>query len=176
MEFTTTDAYGRHGAGSGFVAVNVGSLVIGGKLVAVTAETKWPDEALPETAGVISRAVHTKTTPDVDTSYNAPTELVFKWAAPSLLPDAPGTIDATLTLDVGQPNAYKGLIEKVDVLAEIPYVIKTMVNYVAGTKPYIYQWFNPVTLHVNLPSGLIPDKSGEVEIAGTLYNEATFIS
>jgi hypothetical protein len=37
----------------------------------------------------------------------------------------------------------------VDVLAEIPYVIKTMVNYVAGTKPYIYQVigdvaFNPI--------------------------------
>jgi hypothetical protein len=35
--------------------------------------------------------------------------------------------------------APKGLIEKVDVLAEIPYVIKSVVNYVAGTKPYIYQ-------------------------------------
>ena len=35
------------------------------------------------------------------------------------------------------------MIEKVDVLAEIPYVIKTMVNYVAGTKPYIYQVTQP---------------------------------
>lgn len=139
MEFTTTDAYGRKGAGSGFVTVNVGSLVLGGKLAAVTAETKWPDEEQAESAGVMSRAVHSKKAHDSDTSYDAPTELVFRWAAPSIVPGAAGPLDATLTLDVGTPDAYKGLIEKVDVLAEIPYVIKTMVNYVAGTKPYIYQ-------------------------------------
>ncbi|KZT00804.1 oxidative stress survival Svf1-like protein [Laetiporus sulphureus 93-53] len=176
MEFTTTDSYGRHGSGSGFVAVNVGSLVLGGKLVAITAETKWPDEALPDSEGVISRAVHTKLAHDPDTSYDAPMELVFRWAGPSLLPEAPGALDATLTVDVGPPSSYKGLIEKVDVLAEIPYVIKTMVNYVAGTKPYIYQWFNPAKLNVQVPSGLLPDVSGTVEINGTLYNEATFIS
>jgi len=39
MEFTTTNAYGRKGAGSGYVSVNVGGLVIGGKLATVTAET-----------------------------------------------------------------------------------------------------------------------------------------
>ena len=139
MDFTTTEAYGRKGAGSGSVTVNVGSLVLGGKLAAVTAETKWPDEEPAANAGVISRAIHSKTAHDPDTGYNAPTEIVFRWAAPSIVPDAPGPIDATLTMDIGQPNAYKGLIEKVDVLAEIPYVIKTMVNYVAGTKPYIYQ-------------------------------------
>ena len=48
-------------------------------------------------------------------------------------------VDATTQVELGPPNASKGLIEKVDVLAEIPYVIKTMVNYVAGTKPHIYQ-------------------------------------
>ena len=139
MEFTTIDTYGRKGAGSGFVTVNVGGLVLGGKLAAVTAETKWPGEAQAADAPVVSRATHSKTEHDPDTGYNAPTELVFRWAAPSLLADAPGIVDGTITLNVGSPSAYKGLIEKVDVLAEIPYVIKTMVNYVAGTKPYIYQ-------------------------------------
>ena len=139
MEFTTTDSHGRKGAGSGFVTVNVGGLVLGGKLATVTAETKWPDEEYAQGAAVVSRATHTKKAHDPDTGYDAPTELEFRWAAPSILPDAPGPIDATITLDVGAPSAYKGLIEKVDVLAEIPYVIKTMVNYVAGTKPYIYQ-------------------------------------
>ena len=139
MEFTTIDAYGRHGSGSGFVTVNIGSLVVGGKLVAVTAETKYPDEPLPETAEVMSRAIHSKTAPDADTGYAAPTELTFRWAAPSILPEAPGSLDATVVVDVGQPNAYKGLVEKVDVLAEIPTVIKTMIAYAAGTKPYIYQ-------------------------------------
>ncbi|KAI0833335.1 oxidative stress survival Svf1-like protein [Trametes gibbosa] len=175
MDFTTTEAYGRKGAGSGFATVSVGGLVLGGKLAAVTAETKWPDEEYAQ-SGVISRAIHTKTAHDSETGYNAPTELAFRWAAPSILPDAQGAVDATLTVDIGTPDAYKGLIEKVDVLAEIPYVIKTMVNYVAGTKPYIYQWQNPSTLHVSLPAGIIPGVSDKVEVEGELYNEATFIS
>lgn len=139
MEFTTPDAYGRKGAGSGGVKVNVGSLVLGGKLAAVTAETKWPDEAQPDTAIVISRAIHLGSAKDLDTGYKAPSELVFRWAAPSLLDGASGNIDATLKVDVGSLSGPKGLIEKVDVLAEIPYVVKKVVNYVAGTKPYIYQ-------------------------------------
>lgn len=139
MEFTTIDQYGKKGAGSGGVAVNVGGVVLGGKLVVVTAETKWPDTPQQEDAEVMSRATHTKTEPDADTGYSAPTELTYRWAGPSVVPGATGKIDVKAAVDVGPPNAYKGLIEKVDVLAEIPYVIKTMVNYVAGTKPYIYQ-------------------------------------
>lgn len=139
MEFTTTDAYGRKGAGSGYVTANVGSLVIGNKLVSVTAETKWPDEEQPEKPDVISRALHLKSAHDPDTGYAQPTELVFRWAGPSLLLDAPGSVDATLAVNVGNPTSPKGLIEKVDVLAEIPGVVKAVVSYVAGTKPYIYQ-------------------------------------
>lgn len=139
-EFTTTESYGKNASGkAGFVTVNVGALVVAGKLVGVTAETKYKDEPLPEDAQVVSRAAHTKTAPDPDTGYDAPTELFFRWGAPSLLPDVPGRFDASIRFDVGQPNAYKGLIEKVDVLAEIPQIIKTLVNYVAGAKPYIYQ-------------------------------------
>lgn len=161
MEFTTTDHYGKKGPGSGFVTVNVGSLVLGGKLAAVTAETKWPGETQPEQAEVISRAVHSKASHDPDTGYAAPTELQFRWAGPSLVADAPGKIDANLQVDVGAPNDPKGLIEKVDVLAEIPYVIKTMVNYVAGTKPYIYQvrpWYFAV--HFNTFESDAYDDSG----------------
>ncbi|TBU55566.1 oxidative stress survival Svf1-like protein [Dichomitus squalens] len=176
MDFTTTNDYGRKGAGSGFVTVSVGSLVLGGKLAAVTAETRWPDEEPAATAGVISRAVHSKTAHDPDTSYDAPTEITFRWAAPSIVPEAQGPIDGTIVLDLGSPDAYKGLIEKVDVLAEIPYVIKTMVNYVAGTKPYIYQWLNPAKLNVSLPAGLIEGVSDTAEVEGNLYVESTFIS
>ena len=137
MDFTTTDSYGRKGAGSGFVTVSVGSLVLNNKLVAVTAETKWPDEASPEKADFICRAINPKTELDPDTGYNAPTEAVVRWVGPSL--EGSGSLDASVQVEYGSPAASKGLIEKVDVLAEIPYVIKTMVNYVAGTKPYIYQ-------------------------------------
>jgi len=153
MEFTTTNAYGRKGTGSGYVSVNVGGLVIGGKLATVTAETKWPDEAQPEEADLISRVQHVEGVHDPDTGYPQPTGLVFRWAAPSILPDAPGSINGTLTIDVGSPSEPKGLIEKVDVLGEIPTVVKAVVNYVARTKPYMYQvsvcvvsdWFNSLS-------------------------------
>ncbi|KAI0642021.1 oxidative stress survival Svf1-like protein [Trametes meyenii] len=179
MEFTTTNAFGRTGAGSGHVTVNVGGLVLGGKLATVTAETKWPDEEYSVDGGVVSRAIHSKTAHDTDTGYDVPTDIIFRWNAPSILPDvdpAQGTIDATLTVDVGQPDAPKGLVEKVDVLGEIPTMVKTMVNYVAGAKPYVYQWLNPATLHIKLPAELVPGLSQEAEVEGTLYNEATFIS
>ncbi|THH20727.1 hypothetical protein EW146_g686 [Bondarzewia mesenterica] len=157
MEFTTIDAYGRKGSGSGFATANIGSLVIGGKLVTVTAETKWPGETQAENAEVISRAVHLKPVHDPDTGYAQPTELLFRWAGPSLLPDAPGKIDGTISVEVGDPASPKGLIEKVDVLAEIPSVVKAVVSYVAGTKPYIYQWINPTKLVLTGPDTIVPD-------------------
>ncbi|KZT20138.1 survival factor 1 [Neolentinus lepideus HHB14362 ss-1] len=174
MDFTTTDAYGRKGAGSGFVTVSVGSLVIDGKLALVTAETKWPDEALPERADVMSRAVHLKPVHDPDTGYDAPTEIVYRWAGPSI--GGGGPVDATLQVPLGDPSNYDGLIEKVDVLAEIPYVLKTVVNYVAGTKPYIYQWLKDVKLVVKGPDSLLPGLSEGLTVEGKLYSEATFIS
>ena len=48
MELTTTEGYGKNGAGSGNVVVNVGSLVIRGKLAAITAETKWPGKSVAD--------------------------------------------------------------------------------------------------------------------------------
>lgn len=139
MEFKTIDAYGRNGSGSGGVVVNVGSVVVGGKLVAVTGETKWPDEKPSSDAVVKSRAEHIDAVLDPDTGYNKPSKIKYIWQGASAIISAPGTVNAELEVDIGSPTKPKGLIEKVDVLAEIPYVIKAFVNYVAGTKPYIYQ-------------------------------------
>ena len=139
MEFKTIDAYGRKGARSGGVVVNVGSVVVGGKLVAVTGETRWPDEAPSEEATTKSRAEHLEPTLDPDTGYKQPSKIKYTWQGGSIITSVPGTVSAGLTVDVGTPVQPRGLIEKVDVLAEIPYVIKAFVNYVAGAKPYIYQ-------------------------------------
>ena len=138
MEFTTCDAYGRSGPGSGGVVVNIGSLVVNGVLATVTAETRWPDEEA-EAPEVVSRATPLNVVYDPDTDYHTPNEILFQWAGPSLLEGATGMLKAQITADLGDVAQPKGLIEKVDVLAEIPYVIKMAVNYVAGTKPYIYQ-------------------------------------
>ncbi|KAG6373509.1 oxidative stress survival, Svf1-like protein [Boletus reticuloceps] len=176
MEFTTLESHGRYGAGSGGVTVNVGSLVLGGKLAVVTAETKWPDEVPEESAPVISRVTHVEPVHDPDTGYRKPSALDFRWAGPSILSVPQGTISASLYVDVGNVAVPKGLIEKVDVLAEIPYVIKTMVNYVAGTKPYIYQWQNKAKLVVRGQDNVIPGLSDGLEIEGLFFCEASFIS
>jgi hypothetical protein len=148
MELTTTSDYGRAGHGSGGVKVNVGSIVVGGKLIAVTGETTFEKETPPEDAAVISRAVHLDKELDPDTSYEAPSRIKYTWKGPVLVhvkSDEPksdvlkGDVSAELETDVGGPKAPKGLLEKVDVLAEIPYAIKLAVNYLASTKPYIYQ-------------------------------------
>lgn len=140
MEFKTIDQYGKRGAGSGGVVVNVGSLVVGNKLVAVTAETIWPKEDPSAGEAVVkSKATHLKPEHDPDTSYNKPNEILFEWKGVSLIPEAPGDITAQQLVDLGSVVKPRGLIEKVDVLAEIPYVVKMAVSYVAGTKPYIYQ-------------------------------------
>lgn len=139
MDFTTINDYGGKGAGSGFVNVSVGGLVIANKLVAVTAETKWPGEEPDDNAEVKSRATHLNAAHDPDTGYDEPSQLLFHWAGPSLLPEAPGHVTGTVNADLGGPGKEKGLIEKVDFLAEIPTVVKAVVSYVAGTKPYIYQ-------------------------------------
>ncbi|KAG9316941.1 oxidative stress survival, Svf1-like protein [Chiua virens] len=176
MEFTTLETHGRHGAGSGGVTVNVGAVVLGGKLAVVTAETRWPDEVPEETAPVMSRVTHVEPEHDPDTGYRKPSAFEFRWAGPSILTVPQGTVSASLCVDVGGVAQPKGLIEKVDVLAEIPYVIKTMVNYVAGTKPYIYQWQNKAKLVVRGQDSVIPGLSEGLEIEGLFFNEASFIS
>ncbi|OAX32024.1 oxidative stress survival, Svf1-like protein [Rhizopogon vinicolor AM-OR11-026] len=176
MEFTTLDTHGRSGAGSGPVTVSVGSLVLGGKLAVVTAETRWSDEPQPEKAAVMSRTHHLNPVHDPDTGYMQPTALEFRWAGSPLLQGVEGSVDAFVHLDVGSPSSPKGLIEKVDVLAEIPYVIKTMVNYVAGTKPYIYQWQDNAKLSVRGPDAILPGLSEGLDVEGVLYTEASFIS
>lgn len=173
MEFKTCKSHGKHGAGSGGVYINIGSLVVGGKLAAVTAETKWPDEEQAEKP-VISRATHLNLVLDPDTKYEVPTGVEFQWQGPSL--SSPEPLKAKIHVELGDVGHPKGLIEKVDVLAEIPYFVKVAVNYMAGTKPYIYQWINPATLSVTGADALVPGLSTGLEVKGYLYNEATFIS
>ncbi|KAJ7035084.1 oxidative stress survival, Svf1-like protein [Mycena alexandri] len=168
MEFTTISTYGRKGGNSGGVAVNIGSLVVGDKLATVTAETRWPDEQASADAPIRSRASHHKAQVDADTGYPVPAEVTFEWAGPSLIAESAGSYAGKLRVDLADD---KGLVEKVDVLAEIPRVIKMAVSYVAGTKPFVYQWHNPATLTLTGPGA---DETTDVE--GTLYNEATFIS
>ncbi|TEB34726.1 survival factor 1 [Coprinellus micaceus] len=174
MEFTTCDTHGKQGAGSGPVKVNVGSVVIGQKLVTVTAETTWPGEEREST--VISKTVHLNRILDPETGYKKPSQVSAEWSGPSVLSDAPGTVAAKIGMDVGDIENPRGLMDLVDILAEIPYVLKAAVSYVAGTKPYMYQWINPAKLHITGPDAIAEGLSNGVEVNGQLYTESTFIS
>jgi len=145
-------------------------------LAAVTAETKWPGEPVTDKPSVLSRAIHHDKSVDSFTGYSIPSTISFHWVGPSVVSGAEGSLSADLSVQVGEPGKEIGLIEKVDVMAEIPGFVKAVVSYVAGLKPYIYQWFNPATLKIKGPDALVSELSGGLEVKGLLYNEATFIS
>ncbi|KAJ2926920.1 hypothetical protein H1R20_g10191, partial [Candolleomyces eurysporus] len=175
MEFTTCDTHGKAGAGSGPVKVNVGSLVINNKLATVTGATTWPGDK--EGSGtVVSKTVHLNPVFDSETGYKKPNQVAVEWKGPSVVSGAPGVVSGKVEMDVGDLDNPKGLIERVDIMAEIPYVLKAAVSYVAGTKPYMYQWINPVKLHLTGPDEIAPGLSNGVEANGHLYTESTFIS
>lgn len=58
------------------------------------------------------------------------------------------------------------LVERVDVMSEIPMFVKNIVSGVAGTKPYIYQFYNK---NMNL-------EIGDVKESSIGYVETTFIT
>lgn len=182
MEFTTTPAYGAK-------KVNIGSIVVDDKLVAVTAGGE----------GVVGKSVaeHQNSVKDAETGYAAPGTILYQWEGASIDKSVAGPNKAQLKLDLleaGGEAEYKtkGLVEKVDVLGQIPYLVKKFVNYAAGTKPFIYtvscgplvghawipvadnctyasKWLNPATASVTT--------GGETkEVSGYIFNEATYIS
>lgn len=60
----------------------------------------------------------------------------------------------------------KNLIERVDVMAEIPGFVKSIASAASGTKPYIYQFGNWFEIDVD----------GSEKETGWAYSESTFIS
>lgn len=188
MEFTTTSDYGGPVGSKTFkddagnvvkkrepLVVTIGSVTVGGELISVTGATRNHSAAASELPqGSATRVQHLDLAKDADTGYEVPQQVGFIWQGP-LLSNGKASkdlIDAKLTVGLGKPHPVseaKGLVDKVDVLGEIPYMVRKMVNYVAGTKPYIYQHLNPATLTVKQPEK-------EITVDGSLFTEVTFIS
>ncbi|CDU22108.1 related to SVF1-protein with a potential role in cell survival pathways [Sporisorium scitamineum] len=188
MEFTTTPDYGSatDAQQRQSLTVNIGSIVANGKLVSVTAATRTAGAADAEPSrGSNSYIKHLDKTLDQETGYQAPQAIEYHWQGPLLdlstgKGDVAHQVHASLKVDLGKPypsSETHGLVDKVDVLAEIPYMVRKLVNVVAGTKPYIYQTLNEATLTVTLPEVYGGDAKGEkCEVKGTLFEEHTFIS
>lgn len=195
MEFTTTSDYGGPQAGAQAgqgtndaasgresITVNVGSITVGGELVAVTASSRGSRAVASDPSkGSQSGVKHVDRVQDQETGYLVPQAIEFSWEGPQLVPntgkgDVSKLVKAKTRVELGKPfpaSESKGLVDKVDVLAEIPYMVRKLVNYVAGTKPYIYQTLNPATLALILPAG---NAAGEHQVKGTVFEEHTFIS
>lgn len=111
-------------------------------------------------AGCKNTATHTATVEDPVNGWPEPTEVRYTWSGAGKDGEA---IEATIEGPLGERA------DCVDIMAEVPGFIKTIIAGAAGTKPYLYQFRPNLTLKL---------KIGDQEIVeeGTLYTEATFIT
>ncbi|KAI8984771.1 oxidative stress survival, Svf1-like protein [Mycotypha africana] len=143
MQFQTTKQYGS-------VNINQGSLVLNDKLVCVSIENH------------VELSDKKK---DPDTEYDIPQLVEFTWKGKTIKADESDTPkDVAITMKVHPSN----LIDKIDVLAEIPYFIRKLVQSLI-VKPYIYQWIDKATAEIT-----IGDEKTCVE--GHCFQELVFVS
>lgn len=81
-------------------------------------------------AGPVKPAIHLESTEDTYNDWPEPKSIKFTWDGKSK-DDKP--VEAVLEGSLGLR------LDRVDVMAEVPGIIKSIVGSVAGTKPYIYQ-------------------------------------
>lgn len=103
---------------------------------------------------------HTATKQDSDNDWPEPTAATYHWQGKT---EDGKDFTADLAGELGEK------LDRVDVMAEVPGFIKTIVASAAGTKPYIYQYARKMTIKIK-----VGDEVKEEE--GTLFTEATFIS
>lgn len=139
MEFTTPSSYGS-------TVVRVSGIAIDGKILFANTG-----------AGYVK---HTETKADSENEWPEPTAVSYKWEGK--------TEDGKEVLALLEGSLGPRL-DRIDVMAEVPGIIKTFVATAAGTKPYIYQFGPKLALEVK-----VGDETKTEE--GTLFGEATFIS
>lgn len=119
MEFTTPPSYGSQ-------VVNIGAIVNeDGTLVAAMTE---------------NAAIHKTIQHDEETGWDAPTSLELSWMG-----QTKDGVEVTALTD----SDLKNMVERVDVLAEIPAMIKAFIAGIAGTRPFIYQVLPYSTVDAN---------------------------
>ncbi|KAL8913882.1 MAG: hypothetical protein Q9171_001375 [Xanthocarpia ochracea] len=131
----------------GSTIVNVGGIVKDGEIIC---------------AGAANTAVHRDVHEDPETEWPEPKAVQFTWSGKT---KAGEDVHAELAGGLGQR------LDKVDVMANVPGFVKTLVGGVVGTKPYIYQYSPQQNLELKIKIG-----SDETVEEGVLFAEATFIS
>lgn len=143
MQFTTTKQYGG-------VEVNQGSIVIDDKLYSVCVENDV------ELLDLVK---------DEDTGYDIPQRVKLTWKGKTIENSElgePKDISVVMVVPV------KNLIDKIDILSEIPWFLKKLVQTFV-VKPYIYQWLDEATAEIT-----VGDK--KIEATGKCYQELVFVS
>lgn len=139
MEFTTPASYGS-------TVVRVGGIVSEGKILQ---------------AGITGMDIkHTETKQDEVNDWPEPAAITCHWEGKT-----PDGQDISAHLEGKTGTRF----DRVDVMAEVPGFVKSLVANTVGTKPYIYQFVPKMTLEVK-----IGDEVKKEE--GTVFTEATFIS
>ncbi|GKU00795.1 survival factor 1 [Fusarium langsethiae] len=129
----------------GSTLVNVGGIVKDGEIIY---------------AGATNTATHTQVKKDSENEWPEPSEVKYIWSG--------ATKDAK-PVEASLEGSLSERVDRVDVMAEVPGFVKTIVAAAAGTKPYIYQYHPKLSLKL---------KIGDEEIVeeGIMFTEATFIS
>ncbi|KAI0106273.1 survival factor 1 [Nemania sp. FL0031] len=130
----------------GTTVVDVGGIVKDGEII---------------TAGATCHATHTKTKQDTVNGWPEPTEAKYTWTGTT---KDGKPVEATIEGPTVRQDC-------VDVMAEVPGFVKTIVANAAGTKPYIYQFAPQDSVTLKLKIG-----DEEVTEEGRIFAEATFIS
>ncbi|CAH0014496.1 unnamed protein product [Clonostachys rhizophaga] len=110
-------------------------------------------------AGSNNAVGHVKTEQDPDNDWPEPTRVSFTWKGK----DNDGNqVEASLEEDLGTR------LDRIDIMAELPAFVKSILATAVGLKPYCYQYATKASLRI---------KVGDQEIVeeGQLMTEATFI-
>ncbi|KAK4097390.1 oxidative stress survival, Svf1-like protein [Parathielavia hyrcaniae] len=113
--------------------------------------------------GCDSTVTHLQVKSDSDNDWPEPSIIKYTWA---------GTSKDGKPVQAAIEGALENKLDRIDVMAEVPGFVKTIVASAAGTKPYIYQ-YSPQKTKMSLKL-----KIGDQEVVeeGVVFAEATFIS
>lgn len=144
MQFQTTKQYGS-------VNINQGSLVLNNKLICVSVDNHVELMDLEK---------------DPETEYDIPKRVKLTWKGKTIKEqESDETKDVTIVMVV----EIKNLIDKIDVLAEIPFVIRKIVQAFV-VKPYIYQWLDKATAEITIGD------QAKLLTEGRCFQELVFVS
>lgn len=144
MEFTTPPSYGSQKVSIGGVTKN--------------------DELISCATNVDVKHV-TSATDDV--GWPAPKEIEFNLSGYKI--DDKELSENSNKVETTVHGNLNHLVDRVDVMAEIPAFLKKVAAGVSGAKPFIYQYSNPMTMTLKIDGK-------EVTEEGHAFSEATFIS